>query len=122
MLQPLARVYQHAFDSRPYLTLATANGVLSSFADCVAQASQILLSNDHAQKYDLPRTARFLAFGIGMGILSASHPTLVLIALGPVIGRWNTVLEVAFPLRHTGRSQVNPIALAKRVLSDQLLM
>jgi len=42
--------------------------------------------------------------------------------MGPVIGSWNKILEIAFPLRSLTRPQVNPIALTKRVVSDQLFM
>jgi len=103
----LARVYQQAFDTRPYLTIAVANGVLSSFADCVAQSSQLFIipRGQKPPKYDLLRTARFFAFGILMG---------------PLIGRWNQFLEITFPLRAPGRSNINPLSLAKRVISDQL--
>jgi len=100
----LARAYQKAFDSRPCLTLATANGLLSTLADCIAQSSQIIRS-DHL--YDPKRSARFFAFGVLMG---------------PIMGRWNSFLEVTFPLRSFAAPKVNPLALAKRVALDQLFM
>jgi protein Mpv17 len=124
----LARLYQQAFDSRPYLTLATANGLLSSFADCIAQSSQILLTpvHQHKPEYDSERTTRFLVFGILMGnqyTFVYIHSWLILgPRKGPFIGRWNKILEVTFPLTTHGRSQVSLAALAKRVLSDQLFM
>jgi len=109
MLRSFAALYQQAFDTRPSLTLATANAFLSSFADCVAQSSQIFLAptDERPPAYDWARTARFFAFGTVMG---------------PIIGRWNKVLELAFPLRTPNRPRVNPIALAKRVGSDQIFM
>lgn len=44
---------------------------------------------------------------------------------GPLIGRWNKFLEIKFPLRPLqlpASHPVSPLALAKRVASDQILM
>lgn len=43
-----ARAYQQSFDARPYTTLACTNGTLFAIGDCVAQLSQILVSNSLA--------------------------------------------------------------------------
>jgi protein Mpv17 len=48
-----------------------------------------------------------------------------MLQIGPVIGRWNSVLEKHFPLRAAGQSasaNVSVPALAKRVAVDQLFM
>ncbi|KAK7694409.1 hypothetical protein QCA50_001595 [Cerrena zonata] len=110
----LARVYQQSFEHRPYWTLAVTNGALNALGDSVAQWSEtchwLTPSKPHEeqQKYDIPRTLRFFAFGFGMG---------------PVIGRWNFFLERNFPLRpQNGSNRVSARALAKRVGADQLLM
>lgn len=64
-------------------------------------------------EYDIPRTLRFAAFGFGMG---------------PIIGRWNFVLERYFPLRSANvlsggeKAPVSLRALGKRVAADQLFM
>lgn len=88
----VARAYQQSFETHPHVTLALTNGCLSALGDAVAQGAdrlvcqvrifnvkQPLLSylaqlskrrigpHDDLQPYDLSRTARFFAFGVGMG-------------------------------------------------------
>jgi len=111
-VQSFGRYYQHSFETHPHVTLACANGALSSLGDFVAQVSQMVLQrrqrpHDPTLQYDLQRTARFLAFGISMG---------------PVIGRWNKFLEFQFPLKSGKQQGVSMTALGKRVASDQLVM
>ncbi|KAJ3526130.1 hypothetical protein NM688_g8298 [Phlebia brevispora] len=112
----LARVYQQSFETHPYTTLALTNGALNALGDFVAQFSQNLIQppkrDDEGPRYDFNRTARFFAFGLGMG---------------PLIGRWNLLLERHFPLRkhHPYFGQVGNVslrALGKRVAADQLIM
>jgi len=125
----LARAYQAQFDAHPSVTLAATNGGLTALADIVAQTAQMIFTTPSSQqprtpefdpprprRLDLERTARFAAFGIGMG---------------PLIGRWNLVLEKNFPLRALAGSsssgqaaagKVSGKALAKRVLADQAIM
>jgi protein Mpv17 len=115
----LARAYQHSFDSHPYATLAFTNGTLTAIGDAVAQsAEKIIGSRTHKEhdppfRYDTARTLRFFTFGF---------------AMGPLIGRWNLVLEKYFPLRiasSQGQGQAGKVsgrALAKRVAVDQLFM
>ncbi|KAL6304215.1 hypothetical protein BKA93DRAFT_733528 [Sparassis latifolia] len=106
----LARVYQRSFASHPYGTLAFTNGVFNALGDAVAQVTEIVNHQGGGQQqYDPLRTLRFFAFGFGMG---------------PLIGRWNFVLERHFPLRfHGGNSaKVSVPALAKRVAADQIMM
>lgn len=130
----VARAYQQSFETRPYATLAIANGALNALGDIVAQLTEKFVrlpsffpctrgADDdppqnmpvHARewRYDIPRTLRFAAFGVGMG---------------PMIGRWNFVLERYFPLRSAnvppggGKAPVSLRALGKRVAADQLFM
>jgi len=92
-------------------------------ADVVAQTAQMIFTTPGSdvprtpefnppkpQRYDLQRTIRFAAFGIGMG---------------PLIGRWNVFLEKNFPLRTVGGSRSGTVdlkALGKRVFADQSFM
>ncbi|KAI0728622.1 hypothetical protein C8Q72DRAFT_833562 [Fomitopsis betulina] len=111
----VARAYQQSFETRPYATLAIANGALNALGDIVAQLTEKFNMPVHARewRYDIPRTLRFAAFGVGMG---------------PMIGRWNFVLERYFPLRSAnvppggGKAPVSLRALGKRVAADQLFM
>ncbi|PSR71306.1 hypothetical protein PHLCEN_2v12820 [Hermanssonia centrifuga] len=132
----LARAYQQSFETHPYGTLALTNGALGALGDIVAQLTQNLVRNklcfprvfraespfqiqprrvdDHRPPYDILRTVRFFAFGVGMG---------------PVIGRWNFFLERHFPLRPSSirmpqgqQGKVSLKALGKRVAADQLIM
>lgn len=115
----IAKVYQAHFETRPAVTLAIVNGALGALADVVAQTCQIMLTSprsqsSRSQEFDPPpaktldfaRTARFAAFGIGMG---------------PLLGRWNLFLEKNYPLRSVG-GKVSLKSLGKRVLVDQTLM
>lgn len=108
----LARVYQQSFEHRPYWTLAITNGALNALGDTVAQLTEAVTqrstSHEPWPRYDIPRTLRFFAFGLGMG---------------PLIGRWNFFLERHFPLRANGSTgKVSVKALSKRVAADQLLI
>lgn len=126
----VARIYQAQFDARPGVTLAATNGGLSTIADLVAQTAQRVFTSPRdqvphseefnpprPQRYDWYRTARFAIFGVSMG---------------PLIGRWNGVLEKNFPLRAaitknttapaTSTGQVSFKALGKRVIADQTFM
>ncbi|EUC65561.1 Mpv17/PMP22 family protein [Rhizoctonia solani AG-3 Rhs1AP] len=113
----IARIYQDSFTKRPGATLAVTNGALGGFADVVAQTAQIFMTTPNQPphtpefepprpKYDPIRTLRFFAFGTMMG---------------PIIGRWNLVLEKSFPLRSVG-GKVSMAALGKRVAADQIIM
>jgi len=111
----LARVYQQSFDTHPYTTLALTNGVMGAFSDVIAQVTQRVIQDpprggEHP-RFDFIRTARFFAFGLGMG---------------PIIGRWNLFLERNFPLRAPSfggrQGNVSLKALGKRVAADQILM
>lgn len=113
----LARIYQQYFESHPHYTLAVTNGVLNALGDVVAQSVQLLTNpqegEHHRPTYDPARTIRFFIFGLGMG---------------PLIGRWNALLERRFPLRvgkplkHAEKSRVSITGLTKRVSSDQFFM
>ncbi|KAJ3480269.1 hypothetical protein NLI96_g8472 [Meripilus lineatus] len=110
----LARVYQQSFESHPYGTLAVTNGTLNAIGDVVAQITQSLFQPQDEYHspvaYDIPRTLRFFAFGLGMG---------------PLIGRWNLFLEQRFPLRFLNGHKTGSVsvkALTKRVASDQIIM
>lgn len=112
----LARVYQQSFEAHPYYTLAFTNGALNALGDVVAQVTQRAIQpmeqrDDDRLRFDFIRTARFFAFGMGMG---------------PIIGRWNFFLERHFPLRAPmfggKQGKVSLWALGKRVAADQLLM
>ena len=91
----LARVYQQSFEAHPYTTLALTNGALNALGDTVAQLTQNFVRArpshvrlpcapltrplsqigprdnhlDEPPRYDYNRTARFFAFGLGMGEL-----------------------------------------------------
>jgi len=124
MAAAILRVYQAQFDTRPHTTLAATNGGLSALADVVAQTTQMIFNfrqsdttefdEPLSRRFDLQRTLRFAAFGIGMG---------------PILGRWNLFLEKNFPLRAVAgripsagrgdRGNVSLKALGKRVLADQ---
>ncbi|KZT61081.1 hypothetical protein CALCODRAFT_59154 [Calocera cornea HHB12733] len=107
------RLYNESFNRNPSRTLMITNGVLTAFADTVAQHAQMIFSKDDdpatVRHYDPYRTLRFFAFGFGMG---------------PLLGRWNRFLEQAFPLRNVGGkgSRVSMSSLAKRVVCDQIIM
>ncbi|EPS99138.1 hypothetical protein FOMPIDRAFT_1031049 [Fomitopsis schrenkii] len=112
----VARAYQQSFETHPYGTLAVTNGALNALGDIVAQLTERFNGPLHRRgewKYDIPRTLRFAAFGLGMG---------------PIIGRWNFVLERYFPLRSAnvppggGKGPVSLRALGKRVAADQLFI
>ncbi|EJF66498.1 hypothetical protein BD309DRAFT_894874 [Dichomitus squalens] len=109
----LARAYQQSFESHPYYTLALTNGALNALGDAVAQVTQKFIDSDNGRRkrrYDIPRTLRFFAFGVGMG---------------PLIGRWNFFLERNFPLRSIGSGNTGKVslrALARRVGADQLII
>ncbi|EIN13589.1 hypothetical protein PUNSTDRAFT_57419 [Punctularia strigosozonata HHB-11173 SS5] len=113
----LMRVYQQSFDHRPYATLSVTNGILNSVGDAVAQlATQVVTGrrSEESMRYDFARTARFFVFGF---------------AMGPLIGKWNTILERRFPLRAImpndsgGKAGAVSIkALGKRVAADQIIM
>jgi len=112
----VARAYQQSFETHPYGTLAITNGALNALGDMVAQLTEKFNGPPSERKgwqYDIPRTLRFAAFGVGMG---------------PVIGRWNFILERYFPLRSArpplggGKAPVSLRALGKRVAADQLFM
>ncbi|KAL1412602.1 hypothetical protein Q8F55_000349 [Vanrija albida] len=95
----LTAAYNRHFDAHPLLTLTAANGVLSSVSDVVAQGLGMALADGERPAYDVARTARFAAFGVGMG---------------PVVGQWLRFLEYAVPMRgHAVRTT------AARVLLDQ---
>ncbi|CDZ97346.1 Peroxisomal membrane protein MPV17 and related proteins [Phaffia rhodozyma] len=131
LLYSFARFYNDSFRRSPGTTLALTNGALTGFADAVAQTTQIkfLHTGTHETRpiYDPWRTLRFLAFGV---------------AIGPLIGKWNVILEKNFPLRPaTAKSILTPsnsgakaagsidpkpkvslAALGKRVFADQIVM
>ncbi|KAL7414828.1 hypothetical protein BDY24DRAFT_384720, partial [Mrakia frigida] len=99
-LKQFASFYNSSFRSRPTATLAVTNGFLSGVADVVAQSAQIIMVEEGGMQvaYDPVRSLRFVAFGIGMG---------------PIIGRWNNVLERNFPLRPSSKaakSLLSPIS------------
>ncbi|KAG8907308.1 hypothetical protein FRB99_004757 [Tulasnella sp. 403] len=127
----IARIYQAQFDRSPTQTLALTNGTLSAVGDICAQTIELfvllltelcllvpclavrlhirIIKSAHdlrGRNYDVSRTLRFIAFGVGMG---------------PLIGRWNRFLETAFPLRSAG-GKVSFRSLAKRVAADQTIM
>ncbi|KAH9835771.1 uncharacterized protein C8Q71DRAFT_869934 [Rhodofomes roseus] len=112
----VARAYQQSFETHPYGTLAITNGALNALGDIVAQLTEKYNGPTRQRRewqYDIPRTLRFAAFGVGMG---------------PVIGRWNFILERYLPLRSAklppggGKAPVSLRALGKRVGADQLFM
>ncbi|KZT74839.1 hypothetical protein DAEQUDRAFT_742290 [Daedalea quercina L-15889] len=112
----VARAYQQSFETHPYGTVAITNGALNALGDMVAQLTEKFngpRSENRGWHYDIPRTLRFAAFGFGMG---------------PIIGRWNFVLERYFPLRAAKpppfgeKAPVSLRALGKRVAADQLFM
>lgn len=130
----LGALYARSFERRPWLTLAIANGTLGALADTLAQSferykkeetgtANIKVSADGSSRqttttgyvheetrpWDLARTGRFAAFGIGMA---------------PLLAEWNRWIEHRFPLRlptvGTSVAKVSLAALAKRVAVDQL--
>ncbi|KAF8845397.1 hypothetical protein BDN67DRAFT_919911 [Paxillus ammoniavirescens] len=105
----IARAYQYFFDTHPNRTLAVTGGTLNAFGDIVAQLSQNALAGDHERRpgWDASRTLRFFCFGCGMG---------------PLLGRWNLLLERRFPLRRRRTHRVSLKALSKRVAADQFVM
>lgn len=86
--------------------------------------------HDTLPVFDPIRTLRFFAFGFGMGEWSLqsemSHDVKLYCIPGPLIGRWNFLLERHFPLRlQTTNGTVGNVslrALSKRVAADQLVM
>jgi protein Mpv17 len=153
----LARAYQHSFDSHPYATLAFTNGTLSAIGDCVAQSAQAFVSLRHiayaswkliedglrparGRKRSTTRhsgmippvqsdSSPLVSPWVRILMFSCDPPRLTCF-IGPVIGRWNQVLEKYFPLRATGQvgrqagssDKVSVRALTKRVAADQLFM
>ncbi|CCM02191.1 uncharacterized protein FIBRA_04270 [Fibroporia radiculosa] len=110
----LARAYQQSFEHHPYGTLAITNGALNALGDIIAQMTEKFSGPQRRHwQYDVLRTFRFFAFGVGMG---------------PLIGRWNFFLERHFPLRFqssalaSNTERVSMRALSKRVGADQLIM
>jgi hypothetical protein len=93
----LARVYQQSFEAHPHTTAAITNGALGAFSDIVAQITQrvvclglshqgraecdslLQIQNDdddrERRSFDFARTARFFAFGFGMGVYAHSAAT-----------------------------------------------
>lgn len=116
----IARFYNQSFDRSPAATLAVTNGLMSAFADVVAQGTQMGLAYREASKepttaqsiansaippapnpipsYDPQRTLRFLAFGTMMG---------------PFLAKWNHFLEVTFPLRASTAASAASNAVSK---------
>jgi len=111
----IARVYQHSFETHPNTTLAITGGFLNALGDVVAQVSQNTWRKEHEEyrRYDLARSLRFFCYGF---------------TISPIMGRWNTFLQLKFPLRtmqiKRGRasSKISFKALSKRVACDQLIM
>ncbi|KAF4623912.1 hypothetical protein D9613_001617 [Agrocybe pediades] len=107
----LARAYQHSFETHPNITLSVTGGCLTALGDVVAQVTQNTIArkeDEERKKYDVGRTARFLAYGF---------------MISPFMGRWNAFLETRFPLRAArGTNKVSLKALGKRVAADQLIM
>lgn len=106
----IGSAYNRLFATRPWATLAVANGVLSVVADALAQtferrkAARSAAEETAAPGWDVARSGRFLAFGAGMA---------------PLLAEWNRFVEFHFPLRSSmGRVQLG--ALARRVLADQI--
>lgn len=119
--------YARSFERRPWLTLAIANGTLGALADTLAQTLEkyngkqakatIPTSKDeitqkiqqgNRNEWDLARTSRFFAFGVGMA---------------PLLAEWNKWIEHRFPLRSSiGAGKVSLAALGKRVAVDQIAL
>lgn len=120
--------YARSFERRPWLTLAIANGTLGALADTLAQTleryngkqakhdsskEKVIQKIEGAQdQWDLARTSRFFAFGVGMA---------------PILAEWNKWIEHRFPLRSsigavTGAGKVSLAALGKRVAVDQIAL
>ncbi|KAG6832227.1 hypothetical protein H0H92_004192 [Tricholoma furcatifolium] len=98
----LARAYQHSFDTHPNITLALTGAGLNSLGDIVAQLIEktIATTEGNHRPYDIPRTLRFFVFGF---------------TISPFLGRWNSALEMCFPLRaSSGSSKVSLKALSQR--------
>ena len=101
--------YRRAFETRPWATLAATNGVMSVIADGLAQSFEQRKksrSGGDSGAWDLARSGRFLAFGVGMA---------------PLLAEWNQFIENRFPLRdQLGR--VSLAALGRRVAVDQIAL
>ena len=61
---------------------------------------------DDSALWDVARSGRFLAFGVGMA---------------PLLAEWNQFIETRFPLR-TQLGRVNLAALGRRVAVDQIAL
>ncbi|SNX87262.1 related to SYM1 - protein required for ethanol metabolism [Melanopsichium pennsylvanicum] len=140
--QAFSSFYTRNFDRRPWITLAVTNGILGVVADGAAQTlERISASQTRAElasssvsspspssatpeldrvavaigePWDWSRSARFLAFNVGMA---------------PLLAEWNKFLEFRFPLRTTAGGvkgtagtlgKVSLKALGSRVAMDQL--
>lgn len=113
--------YARSFERRPWLTLAIANGTLGAIADTIAQTLErvnrrrptavVVDAEAGTQDWDLARTTRFFAFGVGMA---------------PLLAEWNHFIEHRFPLRTSvgnvagTTAKVSLAALGKRVAVDQV--
>lgn len=101
--------YRHAFETRPWATLAATNGVMSVIADGLAQTFEQrkrMRGGDDRALWDVARSGRFLAFGVGMA---------------PLLAEWNQFIETRFPLR-TQLGRVSLAALGRRVAVDQIAL
>ena len=131
--QAFSAFYTRNFERRPWITLAVTNGILGVVADGAAQTlehiSQAQAQQEKAQtqpttdtaalshptsEWDFSRSARFLAFNVGMA---------------PLLAEWNRFLEFRFPLRTASAAgaastlgKVSMRALANRVAMDQLFL
>ncbi|WFD33179.1 hypothetical protein MSPP1_004237 [Malassezia sp. CBS 17886] len=108
-MRAFGRLYQRSFEARPWATLAVTNGVLSVVGDALAQnlerRTEEHQTAENAPGWDPHRSARFLAFGVGMA---------------PILAEWNHFIEHRFPLRSlSGRVVFG--ALLRRVAVDQLV-
>ncbi|PKI82799.1 hypothetical protein MVES1_003535 [Malassezia vespertilionis] len=105
----IASFYHRCFTQLPWVTLMVTNGTLFVAADALAQSFESRKEDtstptDLGQRWDLHRSARFLAFGTGMA---------------PLLAEWNKFIEHGFPIKNK-RGAVVASGLARRVLMDQL--
>lgn len=142
--QAFSAFYTRNFERRPWVTLAVTNGVLGVIADGAAQSLERISASQsraeaesrpssstpaldkvkelkHSEPWDWSRSARFLAFNVGMA---------------PILAEWNRFLEFRFPLRSAATAaagaagggvagtlgKVSLRALGNRVAMDQVLL
>lgn len=106
MAAAIGNAYRRAFEASPWATLAVTNGTLSVVADSLAQTFERrdkVRAGEQTQ-WDVARSGRFLAFGVGMA---------------PLLAEWNFFIERRFPLR-TQLGKVSLAALGRRVAVDQI--